>query len=253
MRIGVQISSLKPLLTTPEKVLAAFRRVADIGARVVQLQWVDPAVPPEAVAAALREAGLVSVSVQDFYDSVAADREYYIRMNELTGGEWLCVSRVPDRFKSAEGLARYAGELNDLNEALKSRGQRLCFHPVAADYKEVEGVSPVEWLMNQLGDMKLCLDLYHLARAGVDMPRFIDKWAASVVMVHFKDAKNGALVPAGQGDTPWDGVVGACLRAGVPWAFVEQESWDRDPCDCLKEAMDWVNGQISAFQAQPRA
>ena len=60
-------------------------------------------------------------------------------------------------------------------------------------------------------------------------------------MVHFKDAAGEALVPAGQGDTNWNGVVEACMEACVPYAFVEQERWDRDPFICLKEAMDWLS------------
>ena len=37
----------------------------------------------------------------------------------------------------------------------------------------------------------------------------------------------------------------ACLEAGVPYAFVEQERWDRDPYACLKEAMALVEKLFS--------
>lgn len=63
-------------------------------------------------------------------------------------------------------------------------------------------------------------------------------------MIHFKDAIGDTLVPAGQGDTNWFGVVEACLEAGIPYAFVEQERWDRDPYDCLQEAMNRLDLEI---------
>jgi sugar phosphate isomerase/epimerase len=63
-------------------------------------------------------------------------------------------------------------------------------------------------------------------------------------MVHFKDEKEGVLVPAGQGEVNWDGVVKACLEAKVPYGFVEQERWERDPYNCMKEAMDWLEEEI---------
>ena len=66
-------------------------------------------------------------------------------------------------------------------------------------------------------------------------------------MVHFKDGIGKTLVPAGQGETRWDGVVRACLDAGVPYAFAEQETWDRDPYECLKEAMDWVADEMKKY------
>lgn len=245
METGIQISSLKPLLLDAAQVREAFRHVAALGCHTVQLQWIDPSVAPEEIAGALREAGLRSVSVQDFYVSIAADPDDYLRLNALTGGEWLCVSRVPEHFRSPEGLTAYARELHDLSERAAALGQRLCFHPVADDYRPVGGVCPVDALLEALPELQLCLDLYHLSRAGQAMPAWIRAHAGRMEMVHFKDERDGALVPAGQGEIPWEGVVGACLEAGVPLALVEQERWDRDPYECLGEALRWLRGEIA--------
>ena len=245
METGIQVSSLKPLLTTEEQVREACRKMAGLGCSVVQVQWVDPAVPVQTVAAALRDAGLRSVSVQDFYETVRENSDYYLSLNQLTGGEWLCVSRVPDRLKSRAGLAAYVDELRALQRRLDPLGQKLCFHPVAADYVPIDGVIPVEYLLEAMPGLQLCLDLYHLNRSGFRMPQWIRAHAGRICMVHFKDGKDGRLVPAGQGDTDWRGVAAACLEADVSYAFVEQETWDRDPFVCLGEALNWLNGQIA--------
>ena len=96
MITGVQVSSLKPLLRTEEEVRAAFMKLRAMGCSVVQLQWIDPSVPAEAIAQALKAAELASVSVQDFYETIRENKEYYIALNRLTGGTWICVSRIPD-------------------------------------------------------------------------------------------------------------------------------------------------------------
>ena len=221
-----------------------FLQSAALGCRFVQLQWIDPSVPAESIAAALTEAGLVSVSVQDFFDSVCADEEYYLRLNELTGGEWLCVSRIPERMRSPEGLNRYIQELQRLRKTAEARGQKLCFHPVSADYAGIGGLCPVEEILARMPEMKLCLDLYHLHKAGYSLPAWIAAHAGRIEMVHFKDEKNGALVPAGQGEVAYDGAVEACLKAQVSYGFVEQESWDRDPFVCIGEALAWLRRKI---------
>lgn len=244
MICGVQVSSLKPLLTTEEQVLTAFSRIRDMGCTTVQLQWIDPAVPIEFIAKALRETGLTSVSVQDFYETIRVNREYYTSLNRKTGGVWMCVSRIPERLKSREGLDRYAEELRAFQKELDPLGQKLCLHPVSADFEPIAGINPVEYLLEKMPELHICLDLYHLNKRGCSLTGWIRKYAVRICMVHFKDEKNGQLVPAGQGDADWSGVAGACREAGIPYAFVEQEKWDRDPFDCLSEALSWLRSEL---------
>lgn len=244
MKYGIQVSSLKPLLMTPQQVRDAFSRMEDLGCTTVQLQWIDPTVPLKLIAEILREHNIQSVSVQDFYDLVLENPDYYIHLNAATGGTWLCVSRIPERLKSPEGLDMYISELRNLQTMLTPFGQKLCFHPVSADFTAVPGRNAVEYLLEQMPELEICLDLFHLNRNCADMPGFIRRYEKRICMVHFKDALGDTLVPAGQGDTNWTGVVEACLKANIPYAFVEQERWDRDPYTCLKEAMDWLELEI---------
>ena len=244
MESGIQISSLKPLLLDPAQVKTAFRNCANLGCRVVQLQWVDKSVPVPVIAEALAECGMISVSVQDFYETVLGDFEYYVNLNAATRGTWLCVSRIPHRLKTAEGLDAYVGELRQMQQKLDPFGQKVCFHPVSADFAAIPGINAVEVLLGKMPELSLCLDLYHLNRNCADMRAFIRKYGKRICMVHFKDEKDGALVPAGQGEVNWRGVVKACLEAEVPYGFVEQEKWAKDPYDCMKEAMDWLAEEI---------
>jgi len=244
MEKGIQVSSLKPLLRTPEQVREAFSKMKDLGCTTVQLQWIDSSVPVEAIAETLRKNNIRSVSVQDFYDLIQENPDYYIQLNAATGGTWLCISRIPERLKSLSGLDAYIAELRAMQENLAPLGQKLCFHPVSSDFTAIPGMNAVEYLLEHMPELEICLDLFHLNRNCTDMPGFIRQYGNRICMVHFKDAVGDILVPAGQGDTNWTGVVEACLETGIPYAFVEQERWDRNPYDCLKEAMNWLDQEI---------
>lgn len=250
MKTGIQISSLKPMLTNEAQMEEAFAKMAAMGVRTVQLQWIDPSVPIPFIADRLKRYGIESVSVQDFYQTILENKDYYYDLNAATGGEWMCVSRVPERLKSPEGLEAYAAELTEMQVELEKLGQKLCFHPVFADYQLIGGVCPVDYLMEELPWLHLAADLYHLHRTGADMPSWLRRYKGRICMVHFKEGKTlpdgtSHLVPAGQGDIDWTGTVRACLDAQVPYAFAEQESWDRDPYVCLGEALDWIRKEIN--------
>ena len=244
MKIGIQVSSLKPLLGTEAQVRKAFAQMGALGCRAVQIQWVDPAVPHTVIAEAVADNRMESLGTQDFYVTIRDNLEYYVNLNAATGGKWLCLSRIPEEYKSLQGLPLFVEELRQLQKKLEPLGQRICFHPVSADFTAVPGLDAVAWLLENMPELDLCLDLYHLNRNCGDMPGFIRRYAGRICMVHFKDAREGKLVPAGQGDTDWTGVVQACVEAKVPYGFVEQETWDRDPYDCLKEAMDWTEREL---------
>lgn len=250
MEIGIQVSSLKPMLTTEAEVRTAFEKMAAMGCRTVQLQWIDPGVSIDFIARALADTGLRSVSVQDYYQTIAENRSYYYTLNQKTGGTWMCVSRVPERLRTRPGLDEYVQELRQMAAELDAIGQKVCFHPVFADYQPIDGICPVEYLMDRMPELSLCIDLYHLNKAGKSMPQWLRRWAGRVCMVHFKEGRHmpdgsEQLVPAGQGGIDWTGVVPACLETGVPYAFAEQERWDRDPFVCLGEAMDWLKARCA--------
>jgi len=246
MKTGIQVSSLKPLLLTETQVKNAFVKMRALGCRTVQLQWIDPAVSVEAISNALAESGLESVSVQDLYSAVAENFQYYANLNSATGGKWMCVSRIPEQYKSPSGILEFAGALRSMQRRLDPLGQRLCFHPVSADFAAIPGANAVGILLEAIPELALCLDFYHLNRWCGDMPGFIRRHAGRVCMVHFKDGRGDTLVPAGQGDVDWTGVVKACLDTGVAYGFVEQERWTRDPYECLKEALNWLEAEIAS-------
>lgn len=243
MKTGIQVSSLKPLLKTEAEVRAAFARMAELGCQYVQLQWIDPEVPIPVIADAMKHHNMKSLGTQDFYVTVLENFEYYVNLNAAADGKWLTVSRIPERCKSPDGLDIFAAELAALQEKLNLLGQRVCLHPVSADFAAVPGMNAVEYLLEKLPWLELCLDLYHLDKNCDDMPAWIRRYAGRIPMVHFKDHREGRLVPAGQGQVNWNGVADACRDAGVGYALAEQESWEGDPYECLKQAMDWIENQ----------
>lgn len=245
MKTGIQVSSLKPLLLTGLQVQTAFENMAALGCQYVQLQWIDPAVPIADIAAAMKKTGMESTGIQDFYETVMGKLEYYVNLNVATEGCWLTVSRIPERCKSREGLDVFAQELQELRDKLAPLGQKLCLHPVTADFTAVPGFDAVGYLLERLPELELCLDLYHLNRNCADMPGFIRRYGGRIPMVHFKDEDAaGKLVPAGSGIVNWQGVAAACREAGVRYGLVEQEKWEEDPYICLGSALAWLRGEL---------
>ena len=237
MTLGIQLSSFRPYMKDLSGLRHTCRNIAEMGCLVIQAQWMDPSIAPQEAARVFQDFGLSSVSVQDYSQEVIDHLAYYVTLNRLTGGRYVTVSRIPAAYHSLEGMHRWVLALRGLAAQLAEQDQQLLFHPVLADYGLIEGVSPVDFLLEQCPSLQLCLDLYHLYKAGHAFSEWIPPRAPRIVMMHCKDEREGHLVPAGQGVIPLAEAMRICPSAA--YAFVEQETWDGDAFACLQEAYAW--------------
>ena len=243
-RIGYQLSSLKPKLTTPEEVREALERLGAMVCTTLQVQWVHPSVPDEAVAEALRDNGMTCLGVQDKFPAVRESWDRMVNQNRLWGGTDLCISGIPAQDMTLPGLERYAGELTAMAERLAEEGMTLSFHPVWADYAPVEGISALDRLLETVPRMGLTLCVYHVVKAGRDPVELLEKYRGRVGVIHCKDYQPGedgdVLIPTGQGVVDWPPVLAACRRNGVSYALIEQERWEKDPFRCAWESLEYL-------------
>ena len=250
--VGAQVSSLKPYLQTPEDLHASLQKLAEMGYRLVQMQWWNPEFTPEFVAEAVRNAGLQCVSTQDFYETVKGDFARTVRLNELCGARCVCVSGIPagkanrPQELRRDDVLRFAEELAEMAARLAPLGMTLAFHPRAREWAapaDADGLTCTELLLqNSPENVTLGLDLYHSGKAGLAADALLRRFAGRTEFVHFKDYRLDAagaerLTPVGQGQTDWRSAVAACRETGVPWAFAEQETWEKDAFVCMRESL----------------
>lgn len=246
MELGFQVSSLKPCLTSKEEVFSSFEKLHQIGYRAVQIQWISPQVPDEAVAEALDRFSLSCIAVQDFYTEVLSNLERYRTQNRLWKSRYMTVSRIPQEYFSAEGLPKFAHELRRLAELFGQDGVTLSFHPVSGDYAPIDGQCAVDKLMDLLpSEIQLTLCLYHTIHGGQDPCDFLRRYSGRVDLVHFKNSAvfpdgEEFLVPVGQGNIDWPPILRACWETGVKWGFAEQERWRKDPFVCAEESYRYL-------------
>lgn len=247
--LGYQASSLKAYLSTPDDLLTTFRRLRDIGYRHLQLQWIDPTVPLEFTAEALRETGLTCIATQDGFDEVRNNLEYYIKMNHLWGSVSLCVSSFPRAQMTSDGISHFCTEMDRMAHVLGEQGISLTFHPLGFNFEPVDGVCAVDTIMQTLSkEVGLTLCIYPAVRSGLNPVKLLERYSGRVEICHFKDSAvfpdgRECLVPLGQGQIDWPPIFEACHRTGVKWGLVEQENWQKDAFVCAKESFDYISGR----------
>lgn len=250
MRIGLQISSLKPYIQTREGVRDTFRRVREMGYTDIQLQWTGEDIPCEFIAGEMRENGFNCWGTQDYYDVVMARMDYEIRAAALYDSHYICLSGIPDRYMSLDGLNAMAAEMRETQSRLSDHGIALTFHPRMREYGLMDGETAVNRLMDMVPGMQLTLDAYHSVLAGIDTPVLVRRYSGRIDMLHLKNASaldpKAPLVPVGAGAIDFSSIAAACPAAGVKLLLAEQETWQRDAFDCMAESLEYLKSIVGA-------
>ena len=151
---------------------------------------------------------------------------------------------APDRWTSVEQIEHTAGLLNAAAEIGVAHGIRVGYHNHAHELEaRFDGVSGLELLASLLDPrVVLEVDLYWVARAGVDSPTLLRTLGDRVIAVHVKD---GTLdpeavaayppadqVPAGQGAVPLAEALDAA--SALEFAIVEFDHYDGDIFEAIE-------------------
>lgn len=244
--IGIQISSVRAHLQTPEDVLESFRKVSKMGYKHIQIQWINPEIPIEFIHDALQETGLNCIGTQDYYDLVVDHLDEVIEANHLWGGTYITVSGIPERYQTYEGCLEYAEELNKLSIYLESKGLILNFHPRSKDVFHYDEKNSLEVIFeNTHKEFQFLLDIYHIVDAGLDPVEWIHRVEGRNDLIHYKDglmdsSDKEVLMPVGQGSVSWEPIFKATKETGIQYTFAEQETSQGDPFDCLEESYNYL-------------
>jgi len=102
-------------------------------------------------------------------------------------------------------------------------------------------------VMPQLPDRaKVLLDSGHLLTAGVDVLRFAEGLVQRIGLVHLRDQKGDKPVPFGQGDLPFEALLGLLHGSGYTGTLVvelEHVSW-ADPLTATRAARQYVEDTL---------
>jgi sugar phosphate isomerase/epimerase len=221
------------------------RRIADIGYREVELAGF-PDVSPGVLREKLVQYGLDVPSIHAGYESLRDDLDGVLDEARIFGAAFLVCPFVDARGRrTAADWKRVCRTLNWAGRYLRSRGYTLAYHN--HDYEFVafaDGATPFELLVAETDpqDVKLELDVYWMARAGLDPVRHLEENRERLALVHLKDlGADGATVEMGAGILPMERIVRAALAAGAKHLFVEQDT-SADPLNSIAVSWRFLRG-----------
>jgi len=133
----------------------------------------------------------------------------------------------PLTFSSEENIIRFAEKLNKANQQISAKAKTLCFHNHDFEFQTINGKSAFDLFVAQLHpDIKIQLDIYNAAIAGVLANEIFDKYVQRINIIHLKDGEIDSTkqnVAVGSGKMDYNSIFRK-IPKGIQWQFIEFEN-----------------------------
>lgn len=224
-RPGLQLYTVRDALAAD--VEGTLRRVADIGYREVELAGL-PGVTAPSMSESLQRHGLQAPSMHASFDRLRGDFAAVAEEARALGAtSVVCPAVDAGQRRTADDWKKVCRTLTGIGRAARGLGLVLAYHNHDFEFVPFDdGSTPFGLLMAETDphDVKLELDVYWVAKAGLDPVQHLKNGAGRIVLVHVKDlGADGSTVEVGSGVLPMTEIVRTALLAGVRHLFVEQD------------------------------
>ena len=242
MKIGAQLYTVREFTQNEKDFAETIGKVAQIGYKCVQISAVGPSVTARAAADICAGYGLGIVVTHTDPARIKDETDAVIESHKIMGAGYVGIGSMPPQYRGgADGVRRFISEYRPVSAKLRDAGIKLMYHNHDFEYEKWEGKNIMDWLAEGFApdELGFILDTYWVQAAGADPVQWLTKLSGRVDVIHFKDMSMSGgerrMCEIMEGNLNWDAIYGACEKAGVKWAMVEQDDcYGADPFGCLR-------------------
>jgi sugar phosphate isomerase/epimerase len=238
---GLQLYTVRDRLAAD--LPGTLRLVAEAGYREVELFGpVSPVV--RTMAENLRRHRLSAPAMHAGYEELRDDPGTVAADARILGaGFVVCPSIDAELRRTPDDWKRVCRSLAASGRALRERGLTLAYHNHDFEFVPfADGTTPFGLMTTATDprDLKLELDVYWVAKAGLDPVRTLEERRDRIVLLHLKDlGADGATVELGAGRLDFPAIVRTALAGGVRHLFVEQDD-SADPLRSIATSLAFL-------------
>ncbi|MGX7163876.1 sugar phosphate isomerase/epimerase family protein [Enterococcus massiliensis] len=129
-------------------------------------------------------------------------------------------------FETFEDWQQAACDLQQIDTKLKEAGLHFAYHNHAHEFSEIPDTDILDYLSQTV---KLEVDLYWLAYAGIDVAAWLRQHQSKIALLHIKDMQREPKesTEIGRGVLPIKAYLEFAKVQAMPWLIIEQEAFQK--------------------------
>lgn len=221
--IGLQLYTVRDQTHTDFR--RTVRYVAEMGYDAVEFAGYGD-IPSKGMAALLADTGLRAAGSHVALTALEHDVESEINYCLDIGCPYMIVPWIGKEWQTGENMRKLGARLNELGRHSQGRGVTLGYHNHAFEFEQSDGQYLLDILIESTDPqfVKLELDSYWAAYAGIDPITYQGKLNGRLALIHLKDmTPERTFAEVGDGTLDIKGYCQAAQKAGVHSFIVEND------------------------------
>ncbi len=219
------------------------KRVADMGYREVEFAGLFDHDPAQ-VRALTRRLNLKIAGSHVDWKRLRDDPDGVIAETRKLGSPYLVFAWMPpEERQTIKQWTWWIAHLNDVADKARRQGIRLAYHAHDFEYQPIDGVRPIDLLLQGLDrkDVALEIDLYWTVRGGGDPLALFKAFPGRFPLVHMKDMSrtDSSMADVGDGRIDFRTIMAHAKPAGMHHFLVERDD-SADPFLTLERSLAYL-------------
>ena len=223
MQVALELYTVRD--QTVRDFAGTLRRVAQIGYSGVEFAGYGNLTAQE-MSALLGETGLLPVSTHLRLDALQDSQlEASIRYCLDIGCSFIVLPWLANEWRTREGIQALAPRLNAIGRRCQEHGITFAYHNHDFEFTRVDEVYLLDYLLQATDAslVKIELDVYWVAYAGLDPVSYLHTLGNRVVLLHLKDmAADRSMTEVGKGMLDMQQICAFAQNRGL-WGIVEHD------------------------------
>lgn len=242
-KIALQLYSIKEL--TEKDFLGTLKKVAEIGYQGVEFAGFFNT-PAKELRKVLEDLNLKAAGSHAGPEALKANLGEVMEYALEIGNPYLICPWISEEMSnSMDAYKRTAEWFNEVGRKCRENGLKFGYHNHEFEFLKFGGEYGLDLLVaNTQPDLLFVeLDTYWVEYSGLKSVDFIHKYKERCSILHIKEMKSledKANTEIGKGIMDFKAITAAGKQAGVEWYTVEQEDFEMDQLQSIRESCDYL-------------
>ena len=257
MEAGLNLFSIRNLLTTPEDYMKTVWALKEMG--YTSLQHSGAGYDPDLLSRVVRETGLPIVLTHVKADRILGETEALMAEHAKFGCYHIGLGAMPrEAMFDDEACKNMVASLDAAGARMEKNGFRFFYHHHHYEFRRMaNGQTILDYMIENAPHINFTLDTYWVQYGGAAILETIDKLNGRIACAHLKDYKivrdpddekkmKPLFAPVGEGNINFPAVVAKMRTCGVKHFLVEQDNAALlpDPLGEVKRSIEYIKTQL---------